>query len=331
MSELRYHLSPMDALVVTPFPVGSMMGNSVSARRIAEILRTLGMQCEVTESYTKQDARVLLALHARRSAPAIRAFHKGHPDRPICLLLPGSDLHRDLLDGDATVLETMELADLLVVAQEGSLESIPEKFREKARVIPKSVNLPLSARDAPKIPVSRAVILSHLRGQKDPFLAEQALRLLRDDSTLHVDHFGAEASPGFADEACGRTAANPRYTWHGGVDREEAVAALGNAQLLINTSKMEGGSNAVAEALVLHLPIIATDIPGNTGMLGSSHPGLFPPGDAPALAALLELASSDLTFTRSLAAASAARAPLFTREAEAEGWKSAFRSLGILC
>ena len=321
----------MDALVVTPFPVGSMMGNSVSARRICEILRTLGMRSEVAESFTGQDAKSLLALHARRSAPAIRAFHDAYPSRPICLLLPGSDLHRDLPDGNAAVLETMALADLLVVAQEGSLEAIPAEFRSKARVVPKSVNLPLSPRDAPETPISRAIILSHLRGQKDPFLAEQAIRLLPAKCALRIDHFGAEASPGFADEACARTAANLRYSWHGGVDREEAVAALGAAELLINTSKMEGGSNAVAEALILHLPVIATDIPGNTGMLGSSHPGLFPPGDAPALAALLERASSDLAFCQSLAAASAARAPLFTRAAESGGWEAAFRSLGILC
>ncbi|MDB4673796.1 hypothetical protein OAF27_03170, partial [Verrucomicrobiales bacterium] len=147
----------MDVLVVTPFPVGSMMGNSVSARRISEILRTLGIQSEVAESFTGQDAKSLLALHARRSAPTVRAFHVAHPDRPICLLLPGSDLHRDLPDGDATVIDTMALADLLVVAQEGSLEAVPERFRQKTHVIPKSVNLPLSPRAAPETPVARAV------------------------------------------------------------------------------------------------------------------------------------------------------------------------------
>ncbi len=321
----------MDALVVTPFPVGSMMGNSVSARRIAEILRSLGLEAQVAESYAKQDAKSLLALHARRSAPAIQAFHTTHPDRPICLLLPGSDLHRDLPDGDPTVLDTMELADLLVIAQEGSLEAIPEKFRHKTHIIPKSVNLPLTPRAAPETPISRAIILSHLRDQKDPFLAEQALRLLSEKNSIHIHHFGAEASTGFANEACARTARNPRYTWHGGVDREEAVAALITSDLLINTSKMEGGSNAIAEAITLHLPVIATSIPGNTGMLGHSHPGLFPTGDVPALAALLERASSDLSFSRSLAAASTTRAPLFTRHAETAGWKAAFHSLGILC
>ena len=49
---------------------------------------------------------------------------------------------------------------------------------------------------------------------------------------------------------------------------------------------MEGSANAVSEAMVAGLPVLASDISGNRGLLGE-HEGYFPVGDEVALAALL--------------------------------------------
>jgi glycosyltransferase involved in cell wall biosynthesis len=79
---------------------------------------------------------------------------------------------------------------------------------------------------------------------------------------------------------------------------------------------MEGGANSVCEALAAGTPVIASDIPGNVGMLGKDYPGYYPVGDEEALAQLLEKAERNGDFYRSLKTACEARRPLVLPERE---------------
>jgi glycosyltransferase involved in cell wall biosynthesis len=79
---------------------------------------------------------------------------------------------------------------------------------------------------------------------------------------------------------------------------------------------MEGGANSVCEALATGVPVIASDIPGNVGMLGRDYPGYYPVGDTEALAFLLEKAERDEDFYRSLKMACEARRHLVSPERE---------------
>jgi glycosyltransferase involved in cell wall biosynthesis len=53
-------------------------------------------------------------------------------------------------------------------------------------------------------------------------------------------------------------------------------------------SRMEGGANVIIEAVTSGVPVLASDISGNRGMLGEDYAGFFPPGDAAALARLID-------------------------------------------
>ncbi len=53
---------------------------------------------------------------------------------------------------------------------------------------------------------------------------------------------------------------------------------LSRVHLLVQSSVMEGGANAVAEALAAGVPVIASRIAGNVGMLGENYPGYCPVG-----------------------------------------------------
>jgi hypothetical protein len=68
----------------------------------------------------------------------------------------------------------------------------------------------------------------------------------------------------------------------------------------------------VIEAVTAGVPVLASRISGNIGMLGRDYEGYFPAGDDAALAALLERASRDGPFLARLSAQCAKRAPLFT-------------------
>jgi glycosyltransferase involved in cell wall biosynthesis len=61
------------------------------------------------------------------------------------------------------------------------------------------------------------------------------------------------------------------------------------AHCFVLSSRAEGCSNALCEALALRMPVLASDIAGNRGLLGDDFPGYFPVGDAAALAEKLSL------------------------------------------
>ena len=86
---------------------------------------------------------------------------------------------------------------------------------------------------------------------------------------------------------------------------------------------MEGGANVVSEAAVAGLPVIASRIPGNVGLLGRGYPGYFPVGDEQALARLLRRAEENPGFLVRLERALATRARLFRPASERAMLKAA--------
>jgi hypothetical protein len=80
---------------------------------------------------------------------------------------------------------------------------------------------------------------------------------------------------------------------------------------MIISSNQEGGANVVSEAIVADVPVIASDIAGNIGLLGTDHPGYYSVRDAAALAGLLHRAETEPTFLNALAAHGRTLAPLF--------------------
>lgn len=93
------------------------------------------------------------------------------------------------------------------------------------------------------------------------------------------------------------------------------------------SSRLEGGANALGEAAVFGVPILASRVPGNVGLLGARHPGLFAFGDARALRRLLLRAESDAGFYARLASASRRIAPLFRPEREIAAWRALLHEL----
>ena len=65
---------------------------------------------------------------------------------------------------------------------------------------------------------------------------------------------------------------------------------------------MEGGANVVCEALRIGVPVLASRISGNIGLLGTGYAGYFPLEDERALARLMMRAATDGRFYRQLRA-----------------------------
>lgn len=72
--------------------------------------------------------------------------------------------------------------------------------------------------------------------------------------------------------------------------------------IFVLPSLWEGQPLALLQAVACGLPVLASNIEGNTAVLGRDYPGLFSPGDATRLAKLLTIAAHDESFLPKLRA-----------------------------
>ncbi|HEX4953826.1 MAG TPA: selenoneine biosynthesis selenosugar synthase SenB [Thermoanaerobaculia bacterium] len=317
----------MRIALVTPAPSGSHVGNRVTAERWARRLRELDHEVEIFETWRGEPADLLVAVHARKSFPSVERFARERPGAPIVVALAGTDLYADLPAGDPSARAALDLADRLVVLQPAAVGSLPEAARAKARVIRQSAEPPSTSR--PKDPVRfEACALAHLRPVKDPFLAARAVRLLPAGSRVVVLHAGGALDPEMAEAARAEAAANPRWQWLGELAPEVAGTLLSGCRLLLVTSKMEGGANVVVEALAAGVPVLSTAVEGSIGQLGAGYPGLFPVGDAPALAALLHRTETEPAFLAELTSWCESLRSETAPEREREAWRGLVGEMG---
>ncbi|MDX1631130.1 MAG: selenoneine biosynthesis selenosugar synthase SenB [Thermoanaerobaculia bacterium] len=317
----------MKIVLVTPSPPGSLTGNRVTAERWARFLRDLGQEVEIVETWSGQDSDLLVALHARKSAASIGEFRRTNPDVPLLVTLTGTDLYRDLGRSPET-RASLDQADLLIGLQDRVPDALPPELRRKVRIVRQSAE-PIDEPPAVDPTVFEVCLLAHLRPVKDPLLAGRAVRHLPERSSVTVVHAGEVLDDETGRAAERETQRNPRYLWTGPLPRNEARRLLARCRLLLVTSRMEGAANVVSEAVVDGVPVVATRIPGIQGTLGEDYPGLFPVGDAEALARMLHRAETDAGFYRELEERCATVGKLLTPEREREAWRRLLEELPV--
>jgi putative glycosyltransferase (TIGR04348 family) len=308
----------MRVTMITPAPPGSRAGNRTTAVRWRDILRALGHRVDVSTRYEGQNADVMVALHAWRSADAIAAFAGRFPHRPLIVAVTGTDAYRFIHSHPETTLRSLRLADRLVGLHERIGDALPADQRHKVRVIYQSAE-PVGVRQPYKRHFHVSVI-GHLRDEKDPLRPALAARDLPSDSRIRIHQYGKAHDADWAARADAEMARNPRYQWHGELPRHRIRDVYRRSHLLVLPSLMEGGANVISEAVVAGLPVLASDIDGSVGLLGADYPGYYPVGDTRALTALMQRSESDHAFYENLAEHCHRRRALFTPERETEGW-----------
>jgi len=294
--------------IVTPALAAANNGNWHTAARWQGFLAPFADVEIAAVDAEDETADVLIALHARRAAQSIARWRARRPDAPLVLVLTGTDLYRDL-DVSADARHSLECASRIVVLQDAALARLDVVNRAKAQVIVQSAAALRSAhsrRDADLVAVG------HLREEKDPATLLRAARLLAGDAVPPtIVHVGAALDEGLAEEARATMAACPSYRWVGALEHAAARRTIARARALIHPSRMEGGANVVIEAVRSGVPVLASRIDGNVGLLGGDYDGYFPVGDAAALAALARRFCADEAFAGHLRAQCDTREPLF--------------------
>ena len=317
----------MEIIVITPPGPSTRTGNAVAARRWKRILRQLGHCVTVAAGYDGEPADAMIAIHAWRSAEAVRRFKLSYPERPLVLQLSGTDIYQYISEDPEPTLRSMELADRLVALNSLAWRVVPKKFRKKLRVIFQSARKPLVARRPSRRRIDVSVI-GHLRDVKDPLRAAEAARLMPPASRIRIVQIGRAYSTEWAAKATAEMAANPRYLWRDDVPRAAVQRLLRQSHAMVLSSLSEGGANVISEAVVAGVPILASRMDGNVGLLGADYPGYFPVGDTKELARLLQRIEGDSRFVATLRRAIARRASLFRPGREVAAWR---RLLGELC
>lgn len=301
-------------VIVTPAKPGTLHGNRTTALRWAKHLCSAGHTVEIQTDWNGGDQDIMIALHAARSHDAMVAWRNIKGGKPLILIMTGTDLYRDLAAGDKKALASLELADHIVLLQPQAIQCIPEQMRGRCRVIYQSIH---SGKTLPKHSNCFMVtVIGHLRDEKDPLRAALALRHIPQYIPVKVVHLGMLMQENLHAEILQLSAEDERYRWIGQRSHPNTLRWLASSHLMVISSMMEGGAHVVSEAIALGIPVIASDIAGNRGLLGDDYPGFFPVRDDLALARLLMRAESDPEYLMELINAVRKRQDLIKPERE---------------
>lgn len=321
----------MNITLVTPAAPRSRAGNRATATRWAAFLRELGHRVRVVHSdegaaAAAYPADALIALHAWRSAAAIEAAADQHPRRPLIVVLTGTDIYRFQHSHPQATLAGMGRAHALIGLHDRVAADIPARFADRLYTVRQSAQPLPSSYGGPPRSLLRILVAGHLRDEKDSLRAAYAARALPATSRVRVVNVGRAHNEEWAAAARSEAADNPRFVWRGEVAHWQVRRLMAASHAMVMSSVMEGGANVVSEACVAGLPIIASDIPGNRGLLGDDYPAYYPASDTAALRALLQRAEQEPAFLGRLREHCHALAPGFTPAAERDALERALQA-----
>lgn len=329
----------MRIAIVTPAPADSRYGNRITALRWARILRRLGNRVSILQTYDGKPYDLLVALHARKSHSSIINFRHQNPAAPVIVALTGTDLYRDVRTNHLA-RESLEIATTIVVLQPKAIEELRPGWRRKTRVIYQSVeDRQVRTGKSGKSAKAEARVISggpfdvcvigHLRAVKDPFRPAMAARLLSDSSRIRVLQVGGATTLGMAARARREMKANKRYQWLGEQPQSRARSILKKSCLCVLSSRMEGGANVLSEAIAASVPILASRIDGNIGILGADYPGYFEVGETAQLARLLARAETSPGYLAELKSWSKSLSGLADPAREEQAWVALISELSF--
>ncbi len=301
-------------LIVSPALADANNGNWHTAARWQRFLAGVA-QVDIVRTWSGQACDALIALHARRSADSIARLCAARPLCPLALVLTGTDVYRDI-ESSREAQHSLQCASHLVVLQPDALDRLDAAQRGKTRVILQSASRLRRHDRAHGIDI---VAVGHLRDEKDPLTLMAAARRLADTpaaAQIRIIHVGAALDATLGDAARRTMVECPHYHWLGALPRTAARRWIARARALVHMSCMEGGAQVVIEAVRSGVPVLASHIGGNLGLLGADYEGYFAVGDDAALAALMRRFAQEPAFAARLADQCALREPDFAPQRE---------------
>ncbi len=166
----------------------------------------------------------------------------------------------------------------------GACESFREVLQaeldagERYHLAVRSVSVPDELATRPHADVLRVALPAGLRPVKDPMLALDLFEGLQERGVrIRLRMLGPVLDEIYGGRILSRVNSLEDVTV-GEVDREEMTRIYNEAHVVWNTSRHEGGANALLEALAHGCRVYARDVPGNHDLLANQWPdALFDP------------------------------------------------------
>lgn len=336
---------PPAVLLVTPYHQQSR-GNAVTAARLQKGLTSRSFEVDLlaldsTEGWSRarsrasaRSYRLLHVLHAATAAPVLQHFPE-LAGLPLLLTATGTDLHLQWPGSlHADMINAFQRADRIVVFNPSFAALFTEIGCEsKIVVIPQGVDLPGQmpwARSTLGLRDDQIVVLlpSGLRPIKRIEFAVQAVELARSsDSRLRLVIAGAPLDSDYSRRLFAQIKALPWVSYLSDVTHHQIGGLMAAADVVLNTSQMEGQPQAVLEAMSLGVPALLSAVPGNLGVITHGQEGFY--ADSPAAMSdyLLLMAGSQSLRTRLGQAAVRLTQERYTVEAEIAQYQALYRTL----
>jgi len=270
----------MKILAFSPFESDAFGGNVVTLNRIRRGLSARGHRFEIVrvsrEFHGNPD--VLLFYHAYKTG----RFLLDLDGFPSVVVLSGTDLNRDFEDpARRPILEqVLRRADRLVTYNSSLYERIRTVLPEvlgKLHVIPKGVELgqdPFDLRAAAG--VGERETLFFLPGGIRPVKNNLfAIEMLSDVPNVRLVLAGPILDPEYGEKVRRRIAQAPWARHLERIPHSAMGSAHGAADVVLNTSRSEGISNVLMEAMAAGRAVLASDIPGNRDLIEDGKTGVL--------------------------------------------------------
>jgi glycosyltransferase involved in cell wall biosynthesis len=224
--------------------------------------------------------------------------------KPYCLTLHGGALPAFARRWPTRVRSLVRKADAVTSPSEYQRQEL-QAFRHDIRLVPNALDLeryPFRRRDAPR---PRLVWLRSFHDIYNPVLAPRVVALLRGDfADVTLRMIGPDKGDGSLErtkaeaERCG---VSDRIEFIAAIPKTAVPAALGEADVFLNTTDVDNAPVSVIEAMACGLCVVSTAVGGIPHLIEDGRNGLLTPaGDATAMANAVRRALTEPGLARRL-------------------------------
>jgi glycosyltransferase involved in cell wall biosynthesis len=267
-------------------------GNAVTATRIAKHLEgrydvtlvdaNTASARSLREIVEKSHVRAAVGVHALLAGPFLRAL-----DVPYALVFGGTDLYEETHELQSSQMSraVAHASTLLAFSPENRAraEWMWPAVAGRVRLLPQAVELPppapnFSLRARLGLGPKDVVVLlpTGIRKVKDPLHTVEALSVWHALSpNVHLVVVGAVIEADYAEVALAEMTERPGIHYVSALSRPELLAAMAEADVVLNSSLSEGMCGTVLEAMALGTPVVARRNAGNESVVVHGHTGLL--------------------------------------------------------